>query len=547
LLEAIGRLRLKPIRDAGNLPGRPDFVFKRGRVAVFCDGDFWHGKNWDERKRKLGRGHNASYWVEKIETNRRRDRRVNRELRALGYKVVRLWESAIRADPEKAAERVRKALTGARNRRKKGVMVVAAGYSQARSALSLFTGAGGLDLGFEAAGFETRAAVELDSEAVATLRKNRDWKVLDKDIHSISTKSLLDEAGLHVGDVDVLIGGPPCQPFSKAGYWARGTTLRLDDPRAGTLEAYLRVLRDALPKTFLLENVPGLAYRGKSEGLDLIRRTIDEINRICRVNYSVSVAQLNAADFGVPQTRERVFVIGARDGRSFEFPEPTHFDPFGGSQLFGGEPYLTAWDAIGDLEHEESGLDIAARGKWSDLLPSIPEGENYLWHTARGGGEPLFGWRRRYWTFLLKLSKRRPAWTLQAQPGPAVGPFHWKSRRLSPHELCRLQTFPENYTILGALASAQKQLGNAVPAALAEVLARQIRLQLLGEIGVSPRPTLLPERRLPVPEPEPLLPVPEKYLHLRGEHSAHPGTGLGNAALRRPEVIRTSGDAAQLF
>src|SRR5579864_5823702 len=111
-------------------------------------------------------------------------------------------------------------------------------------AISLYTGAGGLDLGFEAAGFATAVAVEIDPEAVATLRANRSWPVLDRDIHSIDSAELLERASLGEGEADVLIGGPPCQPFSKSGYWANGDTLRLDDRRAGTLAAYLRILRD---------------------------------------------------------------------------------------------------------------------------------------------------------------------------------------------------------------------------------------------------------------------------------------------------------------
>ena len=138
-----------------------------------------------------------------------------------------------------------------------------------RRLISLYTGAGGLDLGFEAAGFETAAAVEIDADAVATLRANRDWPVLDRDIHTIGSTELLETAGLAEGEADALIGGPPCQPFSKSGYWASGDSKRLDDPRAGTLGAYLRVLRDAMPRMFLLENVPGLAYNGKSEGIEL--------------------------------------------------------------------------------------------------------------------------------------------------------------------------------------------------------------------------------------------------------------------------------------
>lgn len=401
--------------------------------------------------------------------------------------------------------------------------------------ISLYTGAGGLDLGFEAAGFETAVAVEMDPEAVETLRANRDWPVIDRDIHEVSSAELLETADLGDSEADVLIGGPPCQPFSKSGYWASGDTLRLDDPRAGTLGAYLRVLRDTLPRAFVLENVPGIAYRRKSEGLDLIERTIELVNSERGTEYTISVAKLNAADYGVPQMRERVFIIGSRDGRTFAFPSPTHTEEPG----LDSEPHRTAWDALGDLQ-DDSAPDLEVRGKWADLLPSIPEGENYLWHTDRGGGEPLFGWRRRFWSFLLKLSKRRPSWTIQAQPGPAVGPFHWKSRRLSARELCRLQTIPDGFHIVGTLTAAQRQLGNAVPSALAEVLARAIRCQLLDH-DVAPQATLVPARRLPVPDPEPGRSVPEKYHHLIGEHHAHPGTGEGYAARRRKRTRQQDG------
>lgn len=404
--------------------------------------------------------------------------------------------------------------------------------------ISLYTGAGGLDLGFEAAGFQTAVAVEMDREAVATLRANRDWPVLDRDIHTIPSEELLHAASLREGEAEALIGGPPCQPFSKSGYWASGDTLRLDDPRAGTLAAYLRVLRDTLPRSFLLENVPGLAYRQKSEGLDLIARTIHAINRERGTDYQLAVAKLNAADYGVPQIRERVFVVGHREGKPFTFPRPTHGDE--ASLLEPLLPRTTAWDALGDLDDDER-PELRVRGKWADLLPSIPEGENYLWHTERGGGLRLFGWRRRYWSFLLKLAKAQPAWTIQAQPGPAVGPFHWKNRRLSGRELCRLQAMPDGYEVGGSLQSVQRQIGNAVPSALAEVLARAMRKQLLGERRVSLEATLLPERREPVPAPEPVRAVPKKFRDLVGEHEAHPGTGQGYAAQRRRDSERPTG------
>jgi DNA (cytosine-5)-methyltransferase 1 len=399
-----------------------------------------------------------------------------------------------------------------------------------RKLISLYTGAGGLDLGLEAAGFETAVAIEMDRDAVATLRHNRDWPVLDRDIHDVPSDEILSIAGLRPGDAHLLIGGPPCQPFSKSGYWASGDARRLDDPRASTLEAYLRVLRDTQPRAFLLENVAGLAYRNKDEGLELLRTTIESINRAVGTSYTMSVALLKASEFGVPQDRERVFIIGQRDGLTFRFPEPTH--SAGPDRLLGTEPVHTAWDAIGDLEHDD-GPDLRMTGKWADLLPSIPEGHNYLHHTDRGEGLPLFGWRRRYWSFLLKLSKTMPAWTITAQPGSAIGPFHWKNRRLSMRELARLQTFPDDFEVLGSRPAYQRQLGNAVPSALAEMLGRCIVRQLLNGTTPTDDLRLLPKRRTPVPPAEELVEVPQKYRHLVGEHEPHPGTGQGYGAVAR--------------
>lgn len=397
--------------------------------------------------------------------------------------------------------------------------------------ISLFSGAGGLDFGFEAAGFETAVAVEMDRTCCDTLRANRPWPVIQRDVLQVSSAELLSVAGLRAGEAAVLIGGPPCQPFSKAGYWSRGDALRLDDPRAATLGAYLRVLEDTRPEAFVLENVEGLAYRGKDEGLRMILGAIESINRRAKTNYRPVFQVLNAADYGVPQLRKRFLLVGARDGTSFEFPVPTHGDAQL-SLLGDRRPYRAAWDALGDLAvAPDEDLDLS--GRWAGLLPSIPEGNNYLWHTDRMGGEPLFGWRRRYWSFLLKLAKSQPSWTIQAQPGPSIGPFHWDNRHLSMRELCRLQTFPDDVNIVGRRNAVQKQVGNAVPSLLAEVIARAIRTQLLGLRQVRGGLKLLPPDRGPVPAPAAPTGVPKQFWSLRGKHAAHPGTGQGNAAMLR--------------
>ena len=198
----------------------------------------------------------------------------------------------------------------------------------------------------------------------------------------------------------------------------------------------------------LLENVEGLKYAGKDEGLQLLLSELEAINKAERTSYRPHVDVLNAADFRRPSAaRARVCRRSSR-GPGVQISRTDAFSLRTSERdLLDGdvEPYRTAWDALADVAISQD-EDLAVRGKWADLLPSIPEGSNYLHHTDRGEGMPLFGWRRRYWTFLLKLAKNRPSWTIQAQPGPAVGPFHWSNRRLSVRSslVCRL--FPTTST-----------------------------------------------------------------------------------------------------
>ncbi len=401
--------------------------------------------------------------------------------------------------------------------------------------LSLFTGAGGLDLGFEAAGFENRLCVEIDSDACRTLASNRPKWVLATpgDIFSHSPQDLLSLGSLAPDELEVLAGGPPCQPFSKSSYWRSGDSKRLQDPRSNTLRAYLEVVEAARPRVLLLENVRGLTYSGKTEGLELISKGLRSINKRVGTRYRLSTFNLNAANFGAPQFRERVFLVADRDGRAFNPPPPTHGDS---PDL---EPFLTAWDAIGNLPNADSS-DLCLTGKWAALLPSIPEGRNYLWHTPRGGGAPLFGWRTRFWSFLLKLAKDRPSWTIQANPGPATGPFHWDNRKLSIRELCRLQTIPDDYQIVGSFRSAQRQVGNAVPCILAEILGRSIREQLLGHLVTCTNLTLIPGRAATTRPARARRKVPLEFEHLQGNHPAHAGEGDGPSARLRRQAARAS-------
>ncbi len=381
--------------------------------------------------------------------------------------------------------------------------------------ISLFSGAGGLDYGLEAAGFHTAVCVEMDKWCCKTLRHNRDWNVIEEKIENVSSDQILEIGGLIRGEAALLVGGPPCQPFSKSSYWVNGDSKRLDDPRANTLDEYMRVLEDTLPTAFLLENVFGLAYKGKDEGLNFLQSALEKINERNNVNYSFSWKVLNAADFGVPQIRERVFIIGHIDGKKFEFPKPRFQNPLnksGQMSFFGNlEPYRSTWDAIGDLDKQkETPTESQVGGKWGELLPSIPPGENYLFHTERGNGENIFKWRSRYWSFLLKLDPNRPSWTIQAQPGTAIGPFHWNNRRLTMREMARIQTFPDNVEVLGGNSNVQRQLGNAVPSALAEVLGRGIQKQFLKK-PIDENVSLIPNKRVFNKEVSYLKSIPSKY------------------------------------
>ncbi len=408
------------------------------------------------------------------------------------------------------------------------------------NAISLYSGAGGLDFGIESAGFRIMAALEFDHDACETIRTNRDWVILERDVHATTGKEILEAGSLHRGEVDLLIGGPPCQPFSKAGYWSNGSTKRMADPRAATLPAFMRVVEETLPTVFLLENVHGIAYSGMEEGFEVIRRLTAAINRKSGANYALSWKVLNAVEYGVPQLRSRFFLVGHKEGQQFVFPRTTHKIDEGGHNPQrtlvepGIWPASVAWDAIGGLSPAPD-EDLRIKGSWAGLLPSIPEGRNYLWHTDHGGGLPLFGWRTRYWSFLLKLAKKLPSWTIPAQPGPAIGPLHWANRYLSVAELAALQTFPKRVRFVGSRHSVQRQIGNAVPSLLAEVLARGIRAQFFAQKAAGqPRLAVKPKR--PIPEPESIDPVLPEYRSLAGFHAPHPGTGKGASRLRHSRV-----------
>lgn len=343
-------------------------------------------------------------------------------------------------------------------------------------AISLFSGAGGLDLGVEAAGYEVRAAVESNQDAADTMDKNfrhLNSPVIRKNIMEVPTADILSAAGLKRGErPDLLVGGPPCTPFSKSGFWLDWKREGLD-PDASLLQAYTRVLDEAKPRYFILENVYALTYNNRASR-PAYERLLREIDK---AGYDCVPKVLNAADYGVPQARPRLFIIGVPKGERLpSHPEPSHGGSWErrSSGNTDGAPYVTTGQALAGIHAEpEPGEEVG--GKYGHLLPDIPPGDNYLFYTEeRGHKNPQFRWRSKYWSFLLKLSPDKPSPTIQAQPGPYIGPFHWENRRLRVNELKALFTFPQDFEFVGSRNSIQSQLGNCVPPLLAEKVTKAL-------------------------------------------------------------------------
>jgi DNA (cytosine-5)-methyltransferase 1 len=358
-----------------------------------------------------------------------------------------------------------------------------------RRAVALFAGAGGLDLGVEQAGYSVVFAAENAPVAVETLNGNRERffpklpEVRPLDITQLDPQDVMREIGVVPGEIDLLVGGPPCVAFSKSGFHLEYKRAGRD-PRASLLDDYVRFLVALKPKAFLMENVFGLAYRNQSRVFfDRLRAGID------RAGYSLTCDVVNAADYGVPQNRQRLLLIGAANGQKLELPPPTHWGEHERRVRPGWArgllPHVTAGEALADVLAEPE-VEEHVNGKYGHLLPGIPPGGNYLHYTAHEGyPEPLFGWRTRYWTFLLKLDPGRPAPTIQGQPGPYVGPFHWDDRRLRVPELKALHGFPTDYALAGTRREIQLQIGNAVPPPLARIVTRAIHDQMDGEKAVA--------------------------------------------------------------
>lgn len=330
-----------------------------------------------------------------------------------------------------------------------------------RTCVSLCSGILGLELGLWRAGFAIRLAIDTDESAKKTVALNfPELDYLIKDVAKASASFVLDRIGAKKGEIDLLAGGLPCQAFSKSGL-RKG----LKDSRGQLFKHYIRLLKDLKPKAFIVENVRGILSTRKGQDFKEI------LDKFYETGYTIYWKVLNAANYGVPQFRQRLFLVGYKEQIKFSFPEITHEDIKKGKN--GLKSLITVEDAIGDLRNVRDYPSY--RGKYAHLLPEIPEGLNYSYYTKkRGHPNPIFEWRSKFWFFLLKIDRKRPSLTIQAYPGNNTGPFHWENRKLDVSELKRLQTIPDWFEVGGSYVTKHRHIGNAVPPLLAYKIGVQI-------------------------------------------------------------------------
>ena len=326
--------------------------------------------------------------------------------------------------------------------------------------ISLFSGCGGLDMGFKKAGYHTLLATDVWDVACKSLELNHAAdKIICSDIRELDFLK-------YQNTVDVVIGGPPCPPYSQTRHYLVGKVGGFQDEKAGfAVPEYFRAISEIRPKVFLFENVDGFTFKTYKEPMEFVKNKSEELGD--NITYKV----VNAANYGVPQTRKRFICVGVRkDIGIFEFPEETHSEK-------GNLPkWVTCGEVLADFDNiTEEEKSQRPGSKDYELLLQVPPGDNYLFFTEkRGYTNPRFKWKSRYWTFLLKLSPNRPSWTIQASFSNNQGPFHWRNRFLRIEEIKRIQTFDDEYKLVGDFREQWRQIGNAVPTKLAYVFAKEI-------------------------------------------------------------------------
>ena len=339
------------------------------------------------------------------------------------------------------------------------------------SVVSLFSGGGGLDLGFKAAGFDIKWAIDINANAVASYRRNVSPDIICGDISHINIST--------IPHADVVIGGPPCQSFSLAG------KRNCDDERGQLVWRYFDIIKALKPKAFLFENVVGLLSAKRADGGKILDGLL---NMFAEIGYHLSWKLVNAADYGVPQLRKRVIIVGTNHG-CFTFPEP-QYNADGSN---GKRRYISVSDAIGDLppvgtacitDHEMpcmSQLDkyivshVRPGGNYMDIPDEVPS-VRIRRLKQEGGHTTCYG----------RMHPDKPSYTINTffnRPNVGCNIHYAEDRLITVREAMRLQTFPDDYTLVSTSKKDKNLIvGNAVPPRLAYELAKQLKANLIENI-----------------------------------------------------------------
>ncbi len=423
---------VKGYRIHAKIIGKPDIIFSKQKVAVFIDGCFWHKC---PRCYKEPQAHNK-FWSEKIKTNKIRDRKINSQLKKEGWRVLRFWEHEIKNNLSSCVNKIKN--TVAQNK---------------PNIIDLFCGAGGMSYGFEKAGFDVLLGIDSDKNAIETFNSNhKNSKGLCRDIQSLSVSEIKKLTKNQ--KIDVIVGGPPCQGFSMAG------KRRPNDPRNSLFREYLRIVKGLKPKMFIMENVRGLLSMKNERNEKVIEIILKEFYKI---GYNAKVHKVNTADYGVPQKRYRIFIIGTKKNLQldFSFPDKTHSKDGLSKE---GEK-LRLWNNVKKILTDKTNADEKLFYS-AKLIEGFKKRERN--NKKRNIG---FGW-----SF---LNPEEPSYTISARywkdGAEALVKYDDKTiRMLSAEECALIQSFPKNYKFKGNKKDIYTQIGNAVPPLMAERIAKSV-------------------------------------------------------------------------
>lgn len=319
--------------------------------------------------------------------------------------------------------------------------------------IDLFSGAGGLSLGFEQAGFQQLLSVEMEPDYCQTYRANfPHHQLLQKDLTTLTEQDLIN--CLNGQSVDLVIGGPPCQGFSMAGKIGRTFT---DDPRNHLFKEFVRIVKIVRPCFFVMENVARLYTHNSGK-----TRT-EIIQAFQNIGYSVECKVLNAADFGVPQIRSRVIFLGRRDKGKISFPEPFPISHQTVGSAIGHFPKLAAGESNPHVANHEA---MNHSAQMLEKMAFVKNGGNR--NDIPEPLRPKTGDIRKY----IRYDSSKPAVCIT---GDMRKVFHYEQNRaLTVRELAALQSFPDNFVFCGNKIAQQQQVGNAVPPLLAKAIAESI-------------------------------------------------------------------------